>query len=96
MLNILWEYFIWYIISEHNASRRIKIKKKRICIYKRPLTRETFITLGTYSIDPFTVLTTIFDWDKQKSLTTAGMKALKSVTLPRLKAKTKPHSGRII
>ena len=69
----------------------MRFYKKSICIYKRPATRETFIT----SIDPFTVLTTIFGWDKLAKIRYHGRdeSASKSATLarPRLKAKTKLH-----
>ena len=59
--------------SEHKVYLSRYTQKVDLYI-KRPPTGETFITTRTYSIDPFTVLTTIFDWDKLAKIRYHGRK----------------------
>ena len=72
--------------------------KKSICIYKRPPTGETFTITRTYSIDPFTVLTTVFDWDKLGKIRYHGRKeSVKISYVAKIESEDKaPRSGRII
>lgn len=65
---------------------------------KRPPTGETFIRTRTYSIDPFTVLTTIFDWDKLAKIGYHGRKERVKISyVAKIESEDKaPHSGRII
>ena len=86
--------------SDHKVylSRYTQKVDLYIYIYKRPPTGETFITTRTYSIDPFTVLTTIFDWDKLAKIRYHGRKeCLKISYVVTIESEDKtPHSGRII
>lgn len=83
--------------SEHKVYLSRYTQKVDLYI-KRPPTGETFITTRTYSIDPFTVLTTIFDWDKLAKIRYHGRKeSVKISYVAKIESEDKaPRSGRII